>query len=146
MSFFDWTKSEKESPTCSRDTFRGVLTLTVQNNWSIQAIDIKTAFLQGEHIDRDIFVVPPPEANCSKGYIWKLSKCIYGLSDASLKLYSIVKAFVSSNSGYISKTDPALLDPRPMAKGSYKISCLSVRPSFRPSVRAFSRNSVIRFF
>ena len=78
-------KSEKESPTCSKDTFRTILGLTVQNNWNIQAIDIKTACLQGEHIDRNIFVIPPHEANCPKEHIWKLNKCTYSLSDASLK-------------------------------------------------------------
>ena len=51
-------KSEKESPTCSKDIFRTVSGLAIKNDWAIQALDIETAFLQGEHIDRDIFVFP----------------------------------------------------------------------------------------
>ena len=82
------SKSENESPTCSKDTFRAMLGLTIQNDWELQAINVKTVFSQGEHIDREVFVILPPESNTPKGYLWKLNKCIYGLSDASLKWYS----------------------------------------------------------
>ena len=85
-----------------------MLGLTIQNDWELQAIDIKTAFLQGEHVDREVFVIPPPELNTPKECLWKLNKCIYGLFDASLKWHSRVKNFVNSNSGTISKVDPSL--------------------------------------
>ena len=81
------SKSEKEYPTCSKDTFRAMLGLTNQNDWELQAINIRTSFLQGGHIDREVFAIPPPESNTPKEYLWKLNKCIYGLSDASLKWY-----------------------------------------------------------
>lgn len=50
----------------------------------IQEVDIKTVFLLGEHIVRDIFVIPLPAVN------WKLKKlneCIYGLSILTQDLY-----------------------------------------------------------
>ena len=50
-----------------------MLGLTIQNDWELQAIDIKTAFLQGEHIDREVFVIPPPELNTPKECLWKLN-------------------------------------------------------------------------
>ena len=50
------SKCEKESPTCFKDTFRAMLGLKIQNEWALQAITIKTAFLQGRHIDREVFV------------------------------------------------------------------------------------------
>ena len=59
-----------------------MLVLTIQNEWKLQAIDIKIIFLQGEHIDREVFVIPPPKSNTPKGCLWKLNKCIYGLPDA----------------------------------------------------------------
>ena len=74
-----------------------MLGLTNQNDWELQAINIRTSFLQGGHIDREVFAIPPPESNTPKEYLWKLNKCIYGLSDASLKWYSRVKNFVNSN-------------------------------------------------
>ena len=102
------SKSEIQSPTCSKDTFRLILSLTVQKRWNISCIDIKTAFLLGESIDRDVFIIPPPESNCLPDQISKLEKCVYGLSDASLKWYQKVKSFVLSNKGYISEIDPSL--------------------------------------
>ena len=32
-------------------------------SWNVESIDIKSAFLQGDKIDRDIFIKPPPEAS-----------------------------------------------------------------------------------
>ena len=49
--------------------------------WKLNAIDIKTAFLQSDKIDREIYVIPPKEANTTN--VWQLKKCIYGLGDAS---------------------------------------------------------------
>ena len=79
------SKFEKESPTCYKDTFRAVLSLAAQNKWNLQTIDIKTAFLQGETINRNVYIIPPTEAKCKSNHIWKLNKCVYGLSDAPLK-------------------------------------------------------------
>ena len=52
----------KDSPTCSKEALRIVIALIAQNKWKLNSIDIKTAFLQGEEIDREIFVMPPKEA------------------------------------------------------------------------------------
>ena len=70
-------------------------------------MDIKTAFLQGADINREIFVKPPPEANCV-GLIWKLRKCVYGLSDASLSWYNRVKEVLEQCNVKVSKVDPAV--------------------------------------
>ena len=75
----------KESPTCSKDALRILTAITAQRSWKLSTIDIKTVFLQGEKIERDIYLVLPEEANTDK--VWKLRKCVYGLSDASLKWY-----------------------------------------------------------
>ena len=64
-----------------------MLGLTIQNDWELQAIDIKIAFLQGEHTDREVFVIPLPESNTPEGYLWKINKCMYDLSVALLKWY-----------------------------------------------------------
>ena len=39
---------QKESPTCLRESLRVIISLSVQQKWSLHAIDIKTAFLQGK--------------------------------------------------------------------------------------------------
>ena len=40
-------------------------------------MDIKSAFLQGKPIERDIYVKPSKEAHTKK--IWKLDATVYGL-------------------------------------------------------------------
>ena len=69
-----------DSPTCSRDTLRVLMSLVVSMGWNIKHIDVESAFLQGKKLDREVFIRPPLEAETDK--IWKLNKCIYGLADA----------------------------------------------------------------
>ena len=45
------SKSEKKLPTCYKDTFRSILLLAIQNEWDLQTIEIRTAFLHGESIN-----------------------------------------------------------------------------------------------
>ena len=52
---------KRKPSTCSKGTYHAILELTIQNEWELQAIDIKIAFLPGEHIDRKLFVIPPPD-------------------------------------------------------------------------------------
>ena len=51
----------------------------------LKSLDIKSAFLQGETIDRTIYIKPPPEAGSDK--LWWLNKYIYGLADAPICFY-----------------------------------------------------------
>ena len=102
------SKSEKESPICYKDTFRSILSLVIQNEWDLQTIVIKTAFLQEESINRNVYIIPPSETNCKEGHVWKLSRCVYGLSDASLKWYSRVQSFAKSTGVVTSKVDLSL--------------------------------------
>ena len=72
-----------DSPTCSKEGLRIALAIMASNHWTCKSMDIKTAFLQGEELDWLVYLEPPKEANVPPEYIWKLSKCVYGLSDAS---------------------------------------------------------------
>ena len=47
---------------------------------------MKSAFLQGQSIERDIFIESPTELK-KHGLIWKLKTCVYGLNDASRTWY-----------------------------------------------------------
>ena len=97
----------KNSPTCDKQALRVVLSVIAQRNWKINTIDIKTAFLQGEKLEREVYILPPKEANES-GKLWRLKKCVYGLSDASLKWYNKVKKTIKNLGGEISDIDPAV--------------------------------------
>ena len=54
------------NPTCGRENLRLLFALTSSCNWRINTLDIKSAFLQGKSIERDVFIKPPKEANPNK--------------------------------------------------------------------------------
>ena len=106
--FEEGTKDiEKASPTCSSEGLKMILTVMAQMEWKPQTIDIKTAFLQGSSLEREIFIKPPREHR-KNSTLWKLEKCVYGLKDASLHWYRKVKCFMESIGGKVSIMDPAI--------------------------------------
>lgn len=98
---------QKDSPTCASESLRLLVAVSCQKQWQLHSMDIKSAFLQGLELSRDIFIKPPYEAN-STGKLWKLRKCVYGLADASLYWYNRVKSIMIEAGGIISKVDPAV--------------------------------------
>ena len=75
-------------------------------SWSI---DIKTAFLQSKQLDQPLYFLPPKEANVPPGYIWKLSKSVYGLTDAFRFWYLILREELIKLRATPSKYDQAIL-------------------------------------
>ena len=69
-----------DSPTCSREGLKLACSLIASSYWTVNSLDVKTAFLQRKTIERSVIVRPPKEANTNK--LWKPKKCIYGLADA----------------------------------------------------------------
>ena len=76
----------KDSPTCSKQSFRLMLTVIASKGWQCNSIDVKTAFLQGKPINRNVYLTPPRECS-KKDVVWLLKKCVYGLNDASRTWY-----------------------------------------------------------
>ena len=58
--------------------------------WELHSIDITSAFLQGNNIEREVFVRLPSEI-MGGGKMWKLQKCIYGLNDAPREWHNRVE-------------------------------------------------------
>ena len=58
-------------------------------SWTLNSLDIKSAFLQGEEIGRTVYIKPPPEAETD--CLWLLNKCVYGLVDAPRQWYIKLK-------------------------------------------------------
>ena len=98
----------KDSPTVSKDSMRVFLAIAAHKGWSVKTTDIKSAFLQGKTLDRDVFITPPIEANVESGYLWKLKKCLYGLNDAARQFYESVLETLKSLKCRQSVHDPAL--------------------------------------
>ncbi len=97
----------KDSPTCTKESLKLILSIFCQKDWKPHSMDIKTAFLQGEKLEREVFIKPPKEAK-AEGKIWQLKKCVYGLGDASLHWYHKVKAVMLELGAIISRLDPAV--------------------------------------
>ena len=82
--------SEKVSPTCRKESLRLLFSLAATYKWNLQSLDISAAFLQGKEIERTVYIIPPREFQ-KVDVVWKLKKCVYGLSDAARMWYCNVK-------------------------------------------------------
>ena len=78
-----------DSPTSSKESIRIALAVMSSMEWNCKIIDVKRAFLQGNPLERDVFLKPPKEANTDN--LWKLKKAVYGLNEASRKWYNRIK-------------------------------------------------------
>ena len=86
------TSERTDSPTAGKESIKLFLALVCMLRFEICSIDIKSAFLQGQKPDRNIFVKPPPEAN-ARGKIWLLNRPVYGLRDASRLWFKALMSF-----------------------------------------------------
>ena len=75
-----------DAPTASKEALKIALMISANENFKVKAGDIKSAFLQGEKMDRELFVRPPKEAN-SSGILWKLIQGAYGILDGGRLFY-----------------------------------------------------------
>ena len=103
----------RDSPTINKASMRIILSITVNKGWKIQTTDIKSAFLQGKLLDREVFLSPPKEIK-RYGFLWKLKRCLYGLNDAARQFYQSVTECLGNLGCTQSKLDPALF---------YKTNC-----------------------
>ena len=85
----DSSNLKKDSPTCSREAIRILITIASSMHWECNTVDVKSAYLQGDNIQREIYVRPPPEFR--NGFLWRLKKTVYGLCDAARAWYMRVK-------------------------------------------------------
>jgi len=98
---------QADSPTVERSTLRIFVSISSIKNWSCKTIDVKSAFLQGQPINREDYLIPPPEERTG-GVLWKLNKVIYGLNDAARNWYQSVLSELEKVNCQQSKFDPAL--------------------------------------
>ena len=106
--FEEESSTENDSPTIGRSTLRLFFAVVCSQRWEIRSTDIKSAFLQGKVLVRDVFLKPPKEAGLQKGQLWKLKHCLYGLNDAARQFYLSVSECLLEAGCIKSKLDPAL--------------------------------------
>ena len=103
----DSSSIQTDSPTCGKEAFRVVLAIAASKGWRCHSLDVKSAFLQGKALEREVYLRPPPEAK-AEGYVWHLRKCVYGLNDASRYWYMRVRQELFKLGMRTSKFDKAI--------------------------------------
>ena len=99
---------QSDSPTVLRDSLKTFLVVAANQGFDLASTDITGAFLQGEKLDRDVFVQPPPDIwKKEPGVLWKLNKSLYRLSDASRNFYYRVRPILEKSGFVISGQDEA---------------------------------------
>ena len=76
---------ETFSPVARFETVRLLLALSALEDWEIEALDVKTAFLYG-NLDEELYM-EQPEGSVVKGQekkVYKVKKALYGLKQAAI--------------------------------------------------------------
>ena len=98
----------KDSPTVDKDNIRILLSIAAGKGWTVNSSDVSSAFLQGEDLERTVYLKPPKELKNGKGKLMKLRTALYGLSDASLQWWKKLSKEIKNLGCTQSKHDPAL--------------------------------------
>ena len=75
-----------DSPTISKVNIKLFFLIAVSKQWAVNTCDVRSAFLQGSPLERDVYVRPPKERKI-QGILWKMKKRAYGFCDASRGFY-----------------------------------------------------------
>ena len=102
----DTSDFRKDSPACSKESICLALALASAFGWECHSLDVKSAYLQGNYIEREVYLCPPPEYY--SGQLWRLRKTVYGLCDAARAWYLRVKSQLLFQSAVICPLEPSL--------------------------------------
>ena len=75
-----------DAPTASKEAIKLTLAIAANEGFTVKTGDIKSAYLQGAAMDREIFVKPPKQANVSNK-LWLLLQGAYGIVDGGRLFY-----------------------------------------------------------
>ena len=114
---------EKDAPTCNAETLKFCLAVMKLKKWTCYTLDVKTAYLQGDEIQREVYLKPPSEGGWNG--LWKLKKTVYGLKDAAKAWYNKVVKVVDELGGVRSRLEPNIFFWKKASK-VYGILCTHV--------------------
>ena len=95
---------QSDSPTGTKDALFLVFAIGSMNTWRPKTTDVKNAFLQGQKINRTVYLKPPKDLK-KDGKIWRLNKCVYGLDDAARSWFLEVEEDLKTMGCVQSKVD-----------------------------------------
>ena len=79
--------------------------IIASNHWKIRTLDIKAAFIQGQKVDREIYLNLQLKLGDK---LWKLQAIVYGLSDAARVWYLCAEEELIKVKAVMSKFDKAV--------------------------------------
>ena len=56
--FEEKVKVQSDSPTVNKETLHMLLTVVATEGWRIKSRDVKSAYLQGKRLEREVYMVP----------------------------------------------------------------------------------------
>ena len=69
------------APVANLESVRILLALAAKYDLELDAMDITTAYLNGE-LEEDLYLLPPKGVKIPNGHCWKLKRSLYGLKQA----------------------------------------------------------------
>ena len=84
--FQEVLNEQSDAPTVNKISKRLMFTVAACRKWEVKSLDVTSAFLQADELDREIYVKPPTDIR-RKGIVWKLKKPLYGLGDSARRWY-----------------------------------------------------------
>ena len=103
--------NETFAPVAKFTTLRTLLALSAENDWELEGMDVKTAFLHSELAELIYMEIPEglkPEGEYSPRLVCRLVKTIYGLKQAPRAWYGNITTFLSEKGFYRSEEDHSL--------------------------------------
>jgi hypothetical protein len=137
-------KVQSDSPTGSRETLHMLLSIAASKGWQIQSGDVKNAYLQGEELEREVFMEPPREAK-KPNIIWKLKKAVYGMNDAGRRWFFKVEGALVSMGCNQSKLDHCLFNYKDSEGNVAGILLVWVDDIFHAGTKEFDEKVVKKF-
>lgn len=84
------------APVAKLGTYRMLLAASVSRNWRNEQLDVKTAFLNPDIEDEDIYVRLPPGVPAEYGPILRIEKALYGLRTSPIRWFNLLEKFLLS--------------------------------------------------
>ena len=98
---------QSDAPTVNKISKRLMFTIAACRKWEVKSLDITSAFLQADEIDREIYVKPPIDIR-RKGIVWRIKKPLYGLGDSARRWYLTLRDKLIESGCRISVLDQSL--------------------------------------
>ena len=101
---------EVRSPTVAKSSVKVMMMeLARRKDFTCKISDIRRAYLQCSLTGRDIYMMPPREAEERPGWVWKLVKACYGLVDSALSFFTNYTNNLRQTGMEVVASDPAAL-------------------------------------